>query len=154
VKRISGANATNPSENGEGSVAGAAAEPNKTAQPKPEGLGALFRRAVKAVTGNGEDEALEAKRKRREDTEGGFAQLRMWFSRPYRHKPAAFRTAASNKTETPSRSFEIDADVYDHAEAFLSDTLSILNQWNDEDFLTADFDDGYIIDHNYSSLDI
>jgi hypothetical protein len=91
----------------------------------------LFRAAVKALTRQ-DDEPKPAPRRKSGETEKGFGMAARAIMR---------------------RAVQIPAALYEAATDYLSDTLDLLNRWNDED-LTADFDDDFANDHNDNSLNL
>ena len=130
----------------------------KKAQTIPEAVRALFKNAVKALTRH-EDEPKPVPRRKSGETDKGFSMAvraimrRVTEAAPPRGRRDAGTAFGAAAAAIMSRVVQIPAAFFDAATEHLSETLDLLNQWNDED-LTADFDDGFANDHNDNSLNL
>jgi hypothetical protein len=111
------------------------------------GIRIVFAAASAAMTEPpGDDEETERRRRSREETSGQLARFRRWSTRPYISPRNGFRAAGTFPktgrqqiviTATP----EIPAGAYDHATAFLAETLDCMNPYYDEgEIYPAEFD--------------
>ena len=125
AKPISVANTTpngSASENSEGFAAGAAAKP-KSARTKPEGIGALFRKAAKAFLGGNDDEQPQPKQRRRGEAEGQFGRMAR-----YLWRRCDVRQSFKGRAAIASRYAPIDREAYAVATKYLSGTLDMLDR--------------------------
>jgi hypothetical protein len=119
----------------------------------------LFRSAAKAITGDDEDEPQPERRRKKEgESESGFMQLArssslLFTTKPRMHTMQDVRGGFREGRAAITRRDTIPDDLFGATGGDWSDTLAMLNQWNDEE-LAAGFDDCSAVDHNYGSLSL
>jgi hypothetical protein len=96
----------------------------------------LFRDAVKAVLGRGDDEPQPQARRRSGETEGEFRRLARNLARRF-----DVRQSFKARATITSRFLTIPAEACTIATAYLSGTLDMLNDLNNDD--GSDFDGGF-----------